>query len=100
MKTNLKDNIWIDGFDTKEQYNYACFGFSVLENDNAILYNGEMSDISEEIAKKYVVRIERNGDRSVFVFYKNYNGTIDAFPTAQRSIKSACDKKYCIIYTK
>ncbi len=115
MKTNLKENIWIEGFDTEKHKN------SLLDTwykEDELLWHGKTSEISEELAKQFVQR---------FVDYKDYSGentrvydyidssmndserklnwirggrktTLFWHLTAKKSIQSACNKPYCIIY--
>lgn len=104
MKTNLKDNIWIEGFDDKIKFVAGhCF---YNDNDQLfdVIYFGGTSEIPKEIARevcelqqvfndpKY---IEQDIDR-----YRNYRLTnyIWFDCTAKQSIMSACSQEYCIIY--
>lgn len=99
MGTNLKGNIWVEGFDTNEEvYNFKdtiCF----VGEELPYLYIGKTSEITEELAKEcveyYIQRCK----------YKNYNSDkliegikLNGFNYSIQSIISACDKKYCIIY--
>ncbi len=115
--TNLKDNIWIEGFDSEEELNYHSFGFSVLENDDNIIYKGKTSEIPEEVAKECVAKIHVElapspyndwcgGFDYAYVDYKNigeyagWQGDAGCYRKATESIQSACDKPYCTIYKK
>lgn len=108
MKVNLKDNIWIEGFDTEK----LCTNefWHIIESNELsvkygsgkrmnILYKGKTQEIPEETAKECVEYFIQRCK------YKNYNPDrlIDGiklmgFNYAQQSILSACDKSYCIIY--
>jgi len=105
MKTNLKDNIWIEGFNT-------AFWENVVGNDpyktyegNELIYFGKTSEIPEEIANEYI-DIEYFGEywQGMWEYkgYKNFdiNTPYDHVHTAEESIKSACNSEYCIIYKK
>ena len=101
---NLKDDIWIKGFDTIEAKNdelrYLCH---VSENMlSELIYAGKTSDISEEIAKE-CVEVTATG------LFKNYirsdekvqdYGMQPISTTAKESIQSACNREYCIIFKK
>ena len=107
---NLKDDIWIKGFDTIEAKNdelrYLCH---VSENMlSELIYAGKTSDISEEIAKE-CVEVTATG------LFKNYiwsdekvqdYGMQPISTTAKESIQSAASKEdgsfydFIIIYKK
>lgn len=87
MKINLKDNIWIEGF---EKYHLLLTKIATI--DKLIIYQGKTSEISEELAIKCIKEGFLSCD------YMNYHNKIIEFETAKESIQSACDKKYCIIY--
>lgn len=84
MKTNLKDNIWIKGFDTNEEvYNFKdtiCFVGEKLP----YIYIGKTSEIPEEITKKY--------------FDYGYDNLEVHYTSINEAIKESCDQEYCIIY--
>lgn len=90
MKTNLKENIWIEGFDTNQQiYNFKdniCFAGEPVP----YLWMGKTSEIPEDVAKKCVLP-PVNG-------YRNYANMWINVNTAKESIQSACSQEYCIIY--
>ena len=109
---NLKDNIWIEGFDT----NYEVYSFKdticFFGEATPHIYIGKTSEIPEELAKECVIQfglckgtqlddgIILLGD--VYFGFKNYKpgfGVVD-FETPKESIQSACDKEYCIIYKR
>lgn len=79
MKVNLKDNIWIEGFD---------IGFDkssqILPIGVATIYQGETSKIPINIAKEY--------------FDYGYDDLEIIYTSLDESIKSTCDKEYCVIY--
>lgn len=107
-KVNLKDNIWIEGFDDMKS---QLFKFNYLMNDidishslgNCSSYSSiqcfKTSEISEELAKTICYKKQ---------FYLNYALFNDLkendwrepymFTSAKESIQSACSKEYCIIY--
>jgi hypothetical protein len=91
-KINLKDNIWIEGFDSELNLKY--------NRRRRIVYSGKTSEIPEELAKECVQILAKT---SLGNFYRNYQYDKPqpvAFTkcTAKESIQSACGKKYCIIY--
>lgn len=86
MKTNLKDNIWIEGFNS-----FTGLSFALVAGVKPI-YSGKTSEISEELAKECVEWSEFDKDILSYYHYSK------AFKTAKESIQSACDKEYCIIY--
>jgi hypothetical protein len=90
MEVNLKDDIWLMEIDTNEEM--LC---KLTElNFNDVIYAGKLDNIKEEIAKKCVDCFRNE-------YYLDYSCTQDFvfdFKTAKQSIKSACNKKYCIIY--
>lgn len=104
MKTtvNLKDNIWIQGFDTSDECFTPVAQFYPDKLDN-VLYEGKTSEIPEELVKKCV---EKNNSLG----YKNYtkeqqfkeipirNLIVDYSLPPIESIQSACNKEYCVIY--
>ena len=94
MIINLKNNIYIEGFNSDL--------ILQLKNKKSIIYKGMTSDIPESLATTVLdwmfwdERIERKR-------YKNYNEpVIVAFPYIdyKDSIKSACNKPYCVIYKR
>ena len=114
---NLKDNIWIDGFDSFRAHEEAIVYFlRISENDNPeIVYSGKTSDIPEDIAKECVKEISL----STGIFYVNYikmnalkiieekRGashnilvTQPMLKSAKESIQSVCNQEYCIIFKK
>ena len=94
---NLKDNIWIEGFDDKykcEDKKWATTHSYTLWRD--IVYTGKTSDIPEEIANGCVDCFKNE-------YYLDYSSEIKylyEFKTAKESIQSACSQEYCIIFKK
>lgn len=105
MKTNLKDNIWIVGFNQHREIDddYLTEIF-IASNDDNIIYEGDVSDITEEIAKLCALADVRDEgtEREITIGYKTYGdvSNIKWFPllTAKESIRSACSLKQCVIY--
>lgn len=96
MKTNLKENIWINGFD--HDFRPHQFWFSKKHEIKEVIYLGKTSEIPEEIAKECVDKIQPDYE---LLFCKDYS--IDAninvfYSLAKDSIQSACNQEYCIIY--
>lgn len=83
-KVNLKDNIWIQGFDS-----FITLSFALAAGVKPI-YAGKTSEIPEELAKECVLP-PVNG-------YRNYKNLWINVNTAKESIQSACPEEYCIIY--
>lgn len=107
---NLKDNIWIEGFDSELFMQSNLYSLKCLVYEE--IYSCKTSEIPEEIAKECVIEFGLckgyelddgtilNEDVSFgFKNYKEGFGELD-FKTAKESIQSACDKEYCIIYKK
>lgn len=97
-KVNLKDNIWIQGFDS-----FITLSFALAAGVKPI-YAGKTSEIPEEILRDVcelqnyfntLEYINQDIDR-----YKNYKVTEYTWYdcTAKESIQSACPEEYCIIY--
>lgn len=93
MKTNLKDNIWIEG------YNNRVYPITALNREDVydVLYAGKTSEIPEDVVKECLA-FPLMGD---FVDYSSHNSECPSYiavSTIKESIQSACDKPYCIIY--
>ena len=89
MKTNLKGDIWIEGFDVEFDLKY--------NRKRRIIYTGITSEISEDIATQ-CCKYSCNWDGDVYFMDYGLNHETHNFKTAKESILSACDKPYCIIY--
>lgn len=108
MKINLKDNIWIEGFTREELFDLSKEDWRNIVDDVSVdkmLYSGKTSEITEELAKELVDTIPHifYGMRIVDtsgndVLFKNYKINKFVKRSGKRSIQSACDKEYCIIY--
>ena len=109
--TNLKDNIWIIGFDSQDN-NYknnkmTAFLLDFLSYDlDRIIYSGKTSEISEEILRN-VCELQNVFNTLEYISqdinrYKNYKVTKFTYYdcTVKESVQIACDKEYCIIYKK
>jgi len=83
---NLKNNIWIEGFDHMPMLT-ANF-------DPNRLYVGKTSEVPEEIAKKCVIKTPYKEPSNYFSYNQGF------CETANKSIQSACKKEYCIIFKK
>ena len=92
-KVNLKDNIWIEGFDT----NYEVYSFKdticFFGEATPHIYIGKTSEIPEELAKECVAKTRLRN----FKNYKTFRFCGSPF-TAKESIQSACSDEFCIIY--
>jgi hypothetical protein len=116
---NLKNNIWIEGFDTEiELFRFWHRNVHIFNGDDKDLqeiYFGKTSDIPEDIANDVVTYIML----STGIFYLNYRKMVELrkpirqrnrshneiiwepmCKTAIESIQSACNQEYCIIFTK
>lgn len=94
---NLRDNIWIEGFERKSLIYDRILQ---LGGEQDILYKGKTSEIPEDLAKK-CVHFYFPFDHDYTKLFKDYlleDESINNFNTAKESIQSACDKEYCIIY--
>ena len=94
MEVNLKDDIWLMEFDINEEM--LCKLTELNLHD--VIYAGKLDNITEEIAKKCADCFRNNVDDEYYLDYSCKQDFIFEFKTAKQSIKSACDKKYCIIY--
>ena len=93
---NLKDNVWIEGFDMEIDIAYYELAEAIGGGMKDFIYKGKTSDIPEDIAKECVDWHEFDLDHKL---YYNYDGTNWKY-TAKESIKSACNQEYCIIFKK
>lgn len=97
-KVELKNKIFIEGFDTQWQYRKRLYGNTGISNSVELIYQGKTSEMPEELASqccKYHTIYEGS------VHYKEYgNITWATYPyiEAKESIQSACNKEFCIIY--
>lgn len=96
---NLKDNIWIEGFNTAKESHLIYENISIKYS---IIYVGKTSEIHEEIAKECA---EIHQGLSYWggpndIFYVDYNNKLNGFSKAKNSIKSTCPQEYCIIFRK
>ena len=99
---NLKDNIWIEGFDMHEVGHFMVTKDRNFIGDIAkeIIYSGNTSDIPEEIAKECVKHIDSLGEGYGGYFDYNSKDWMYHLNTAKESIQSACNQEYCIIFKK
>lgn len=116
---NLKDNIWIEGFDMHEVGHFMVTKDRNFIGDIAkkIIYSGKTSDIPEEIAKKsLLLHPYSSGQCKCYFEYDNPELDLDNKscrcrnnPNKSRndhlwdwkeSIQSACNQEYCIIFKK
>ena len=93
-KTNLKNNIWIEGFNDNFGLKYNSEKSTRIKE---CLYYGKTSEISEELASQCCNYINQFDGAT---FYKDYSvfHNVYNFKIAKESIQSVCDKEYCIIY--
>lgn len=97
---NLKDNIWIEEFDTN----------ALLKSRSEIqfigertIYAGKTSEIPEEILNNVACKIIEGKGNEKLEFkgeWVNYQYLDRYCATAKESIQSACNEEYCIIYKK
>ena len=95
---NLKDNIWIEGFDMHEVGHFMVTKDRNFIGDIAkkIIYSGKTSEIPEEIAKECVSELWFLTEK---VGYTNNLDELE-YKRAKESIQSACNQEYCIILKK
>lgn len=99
-KVNLKDNIWIEGFERKSLIYDRILQLGGEQN---ILYKGKTSEIPEDISDNCVKSINGYGFRNYIM--SDYNGGSSPFEvyipysckTAKDSIQSACKEEFCVI---
>ena len=104
MKTQLKDGIWIEGFDKLSEVYAFKDNMCIVGEAVPYIYIGKTSEISEEMAKELITQIGTYfiGDIPI---YKNYTDE-QHLPVMKRhqmlntkqAIQSACSQEYCIIY--
>jgi hypothetical protein len=95
---NIKDNIWIEGFDTIEEMSNKLSHLIIIDNImSELIYSGKTSEIPEELAKECVVSLNNT---CIYVNYKLSTRLVGYFNDVIKSIQSACDQEYCIIFKK
>lgn len=107
MEVNLKNNIYIKGFEKNNPFdkknNDGDFfnHFHKLKDEN-IIYIGKTFDISEDVAQQCVNSMFFDSDiiGGGYDAYENYSEFDCWTDTAKESILSACKQKFCIIYRK
>jgi hypothetical protein len=82
MKTELKTNIFIKGFDTEEAFRNKLYGTKGIRRSIELIYQGKTDEIPEELAKEICYK------RPHVNTYLKYNGSGHFF-TAKESIQSA-----------
>lgn len=99
---NLKENIFIEGFDFEYEFRSRLYGTKGISGIVKLIYQGKASEIPEEIAKE-CAEIHQGlsyWDGPNDIFYVDYNNKLNGFSKAKNSIQSACPKEYCIIFRK
>jgi hypothetical protein len=96
MKINLKDNIWIEGFDFEDAFRSRMYGASGISSSVTLLYQGKTDDIPEFLAKYLVKNWRTDGLYNNYKIESEYEEYL--FKSATKSIQSACENDYCIIY--
>lgn len=96
MKTELKPNIFIEGFDSESEFRRRMYGRKGISFSVDLIYQGKTSDVPEEIAEKYT-------GKHLDSFWKDYSEPIHNIDylwveTAKESIESACKQEWCVIY--
>lgn len=95
-KVNLKDNIWIEGFDSEKE----VYDITLIVDFDTCIWAGKTSDIPEEVAKECVKKHPNiyymDYDVPSHIRIKDWTSNWTKI-TAKKSIQSACDKPYCII---
>lgn len=107
MKTELKDGIWIEGFNSEHEFRRLLYGRRGISFSIDLIYQGKTSEIPEDVAKKCVKTaplifdgydlVDNCGNNVVF---KNYETGGFGKRSGIRSIQSACKEPYCIVYKK
>lgn len=100
MKTQLKDGIWIEGFDKLSEVYAFKDNMCIVGEAVPYIYIGKTSEISEELAKTCAEILAKT---TMGNFYRNYQYNKPqpvSFTKckAKESIQSACSQEYCIIY--
>ena len=100
MKTQLKDSIWIEGFDKLSEVYAFKDNMCIVGEVVPYIYIGKTAEISEVLAKECVEILAKT---SLGNFYRNYQYNKPqpvSFTkcAAKESIQSACSQEYCIIY--
>lgn len=99
-KVNLKDNIWIEGFDKLSEMQIRLLTLPDSQF-KAVIYDNKTSEIPEELAKECVNYLQ--GNHSVLCGYyesgyEDFSQNEFRYKTAKESIQSACPEEFCIIY--
>lgn len=92
---NLKNDIWIRGFDSESEFRQYLYGSSGKSYSiEELIYQGKVVDIPDPVLKRVTEKM------SIFTSqYRDYNGThSDYVATPLESIQTATDKEYCIIF--
>lgn len=97
MKTNLKENICIEGFDTLSLVYDKVLN---LGGEKGIIYKGKTLNIPEDLASKCCnwTLWDEHPEKRRYYNYGNKAAVSYPFLTPIDSIKSACPENYCIIY--
>lgn len=98
--TQLKEGIFIERFDTTEEVYEGLKKNDLYAGSPNKIYMGKTSEISEGLVSNYVSYIDNPENNDKNIHFKNYNHSFLGVETAKESIKSACNKEYCIIYKK
>lgn len=94
-KIELKKDIFIEGFDDIDLWNKKlCYLGQISEKNIKIIYQGKTSEITRDDVEDYIIA----NKGAYLLFYRNYKDGFPLFRTIQKSIQSACNKDYCIIY--
>lgn len=90
MKTEIKTNVFIKGFDTEEAFRSMLYGTKSIE----LIYQGNTDGIPEELAIECVDWNEFDEGEKL---YYNYSGNVFKY-TAKESIQSAVTKTTGYVY--
>ena len=114
---NLKDNVWIEGFDKEIDIAYYELAEAIGSGLKDFIYKGKTSDITEEIAKE-VLLSHPYSSAQCECYFEYDNPELDLDNTScqcrdnpnksrsdylwdwKESIQSACNQEYCIIFKK
>lgn len=102
---NLKDNIWIEGYDDPKSCNFA----TLQHNPENIIFFGLARNVKANRVEGCSERKTITVDGIPTETYRNYKvgssmfermATWSSIFSVQGSILSACGQKYCIIFKK
>lgn len=95
MKTELKTNTFIEGFDTEEAFRSKLYGTKGIRRSIELIYQGKTDEVTREIVEDYIL-INKG---AYLLCYRNYgNSHHPWFRKIQESIQSAVTENTGYVY--